>query len=328
MKKKAISLISGGLDSLLATKLIMDQGIEVIGISFLMQIAYKDICQMKSRILGASKEINIVPCFFDISKEFLNVVKDPKYGYGAHINPCIDCKILMLKHAKKIMEEKECGFIITGDVLGERPMSQTKYALDLIQRKSNVTDYLLRPLSALCLKPSLPEINGIVKRDKLLDIKGRSRKKQFELANKYKLSKFFAPGGGCLLTDINFSRRLTDLIKRNQDNVNNIELLKYGRHFRLDEFTKIVIGRNERENEIILKLKKNEDIVFYTKDNPGPTALLKGKIIEKNIKKVAQFVIGYSKMATGVVEYYKDCCCKNVINVFGLELFQMEKLKI
>ena len=327
MNKKAIALISGGLDSLLAARVVMEQGIEVEGVTFIMQFASKDMDSFISKVTESAKNAGIKNEFVDISEEFLKMIEHPKHGYGANLNPCIDCKILMLQTAKKIMKKKKAGFIITGEVLGERPMSQRRAALDIIKRDSELEDLLLRPLSARALVETIPEKEGIVDRTRLMKIIGRSRKEQYKLAKQFDINKYFAPGGGCLLTDRGFSGRLKDLIDLGEMNKENILLLKYGRHFRLDKKTKVVIGRDERENEVIEKLKTKKDILVRLQEDPGPYGLLRGDITEKNIEKTASLVVSHSKkreLNDVFVEFWnKD----NDITLIKVNPFEVEKIE-
>lgn len=276
---KALALFSGGLDSFLAAARVKDQGIDIIGINFKtpFALAYKD---KSDRLRNWTEELasflGIELKTVDISQDFLEIIKKPRYGFGDNMNPCIDCKILMLTKAKQLMPELGASFVITGEVLGQRPMSQNRSALKLIERESNLEGLLLRPLSALVLEESLPEKRGWIDRNKLLGFKGRSRKPQIEEAQKLGLKDYPNPAGGCLLTDPGFSLRLKDLLRYGNLDLNNIELLKIGRHFRLFEFAKLVVGRNEKENEWILKLAQENDYLFIPVDTPGPTALGRG----------------------------------------------------
>ncbi len=272
---KALILFSGGLDSILAAKLLMEQGIKVEGIVF------KSYFFNAEQAKRAAKEIGIKLRIVDFSKEHLKMVKRPKYGYGRNMNPCIDCHLLMLKMAKEVMRKEKFDFIATGEVLGERPMSQNKQALGLTEKESGLSGYLLRPLSAKLLKPSKIEKKGLVDREKLLDIRGRSRKRQLELAKKWKLKEYPTPAGGCLLTDPEFSNRLEKLLEIFPEaNGDDTELLKFGRHFWQDK-VKIVVGREHKENLAIQKMKQKGDILLELKDLTGPTTLIRaysGKI--------------------------------------------------
>ena len=299
VNKKAIALFSGGLDSILAAKVIMDQGIEVLGINFVMEFASINIENHKRRIAEVASQINMKYQFLDISEEYLGVLKNPEHGFGSNINPCIDCKIFMLKKAKDLMKETGASFIITGEVLGERPMSQRRDALNIIEKKSGLKEYLLRPLSAKLLGETIPEKNGIVDRKKLFDIRGRSRKPQFKLAESFGIKKYFNPAGGCLLTDPNFSKRLKDLIGHNAVTLEEIRLLKIGRHFRFSDTTKFILGRDEEDNNKIVNLKNQGDIAFEPDDYSGPMGILRGEDKERFIDLAASFLVSYSKNKHG-----------------------------
>jgi len=296
MKKlSCLLLFSGGLDSLLAFKILAELGIKAYPIFF-------DICFVdRKKPMKYAKLYNLPLEIIDLRKKQLKVVKNPKYGYGKNLNPCIDCKILMFKEAKKIMKEKKADFIATGEVVGQRPFSQTRWALNLIEKETHLKGKILRPLSAKLLKPSEIEKKKLIQSKKLLSISGKSRKKQIALAKKYNLKEYPSPAGGCLLTDPSFCSRLKEYLKRKIDfNCQEIELLKLGRHFFLNH-TKIVIGRNKNENQKIQKLKTNKDILIEPIDYPGPTALIRIyskhelKEKEKMIKKAKQLIKLYSK---------------------------------
>ncbi len=304
MKKTAIALISGGLDSLLAAKIVSEQGIQVKGVCFIMSFASKDVELFKEHVLIASKEAGIPTEIVDVSEEFLSVIKKPKHGYGAHINPCIDCKIFMLKKAKEMMEKEDASFILTGEVLGERPLSQKREALNLIEKESALKGYLLRPLSAKALKETIPEKEGLIDRGKLKGIRGRARNPQYALAKKYGIKTFFSPSGGCLLTYKQFADKIKDLIAHDSLDMKNIALAKYGRHFRLDNKTKAVLGRDKKDNGMILSLKTGKDLILRLHEKPSPYALLRGKTGRENILKTANLVVNHSK--------YKD---KKIVKV-------------
>ena len=331
MNKKAIALVSGGLDSLLAAKVIQHQGIEVLGVTFIMQFASRNLAGFKGHVKEAAENAGIPVRFCDISKDFLEIVKSPKHGYGANINPCIDCKIMMLRKAKKIMEEEGAGFVVTGEVLGERPMSQRREALNTIEKHSTLKGYLLRPLSAKLMKETLPEKEGIVDREKLLDIRGRSREPQLALAKKCGIKKFFSPSGGCLLTDPIFAEKLKDLLIHGHATAEEVALLKYGRHFRLDDTTKIIVGRDEKETEKLLVHKKENDVVLRLEDKSGPYALLKGDANEKNLKKAASFVLAHSKHKNEdgtQVEYWSDEDKKDTLPATSIDRAEVDRARI
>ena len=292
---KAIGLFSGGLDSVLACKLMMDMGVEVKGLSFIMSFAAKDTEGFKAKIKERAKAINLDLELIDISDVFLDLLENPSYGFGKHMNPCIDCKILMLTKAKKIMQEKGYDFIFTGEVLGERPMSQRRPALNSIEKRSGLRGYLLRPLSAKLLNETIAEKEGLIDREQLLSFSGRSRKPQMALADKYGIHEYAAPAGGCLLTDPQFAKRLIDITDNEGITIENVDLLKCGRHFRLDDKTKLVIGRDHNDNENIIKLKNKEDNLLKADDFAGPIGLLRGEQTDQNIKLSAGILVSYTK---------------------------------
>ncbi len=283
---KAIALISGGLDSTLAAKLIKEQGIEVIGLRFKIPF-----CAKGSRnSLNSGIEIKEV----DINDDFLEMIKNPRYGYGSQMNPCIDCKILMLRKSKELLEQYGAKFIVTGEVLGQRPMSQHKQALFTIAKQAGLEGLVLRPLCAKLLPETIPETEGWIKREKLFSFSGRSRKQQMELAETLGMREYAQPAGGCLLTDPQFSKRLKDLIKHGKYDLNNVELLKVGRHFRISDGAKLAVGRNAQENEEIEKLAQDSDLLFFPPtDMAGPTSLGRGKFTEEEIKLCAGIAARY-----------------------------------
>jgi len=296
MNKKAIVLLSGGLDSILATKLMLEQSIDVEAVNY--HIAFAACGGNSAECDPASKAAKIlkVPLkTFDITKEYLEVFKNPKYGYGANVNPCIDCKIFMLKKAKEYMKEIGASFLVTGEVLGERPMSQRKDALHIIERDAGVKGILLRPLSAKLLEETVPEREGVVDREKLLDIRGRSRKPQMALAKKFEIKEYPSPAGGCLLTDPGFAKRVKDLIRHDALSVDDLVLLAVGRHFRLSKAAKLIVGRDKRENGLLGSLVKPDDIVFKLKDHEGPLSILRGEADKVSIELAAGITAYHTK---------------------------------
>lgn len=293
-KAKAIALLSGGLDSTLAVKLILDQGIEVLGLNFVTPFC---TCNRK----GCKHEAKKVTDNFDISlkvvapgEEYISLVRNPKYGHGKNINPCIDCRILMFSHARKYMEETGAYFVFTGEVLGERPMSQRLEAMKIIERESGLEERLLRPLSAQHFPLTLPEKEGLVDRDKLLAIKGRSRKPQMALAKNLGVEDYPCPAGGCRLTDPNYAKRLKEAFEHNEESLNDVHLLRYGRHFRLGSGAKVIVGRNESENETLKALVRSEDILLEVKDFVGPVTLLRYCQNDKDLELAASLCLAYS----------------------------------
>ena len=287
-KTKAVALFSGGLDSILAIKLIMIQGIEVIGVNF------------KTPFFGLDeypsiKSFDINLKIIDISNEYMKILKNPIHGYGKNINPCIDCHAFMFKKAGEYMSRINASFIISGEVLGERPMSQNKGSLRTIEKESGYPGLILRPLSALLLEETIPEKTGLVNRNQLLNISGRSRKRQIELASRMGIKKYPSPAGGCKLTEPGFSKRLKDLFTQKKYSLKDIELLKIGRHFRLDKNTKIVVGRNKDENNQMEKYFHNGDILLKARDLKGPISLLKtnGNLNDELINQACKITARY-----------------------------------
>jgi tRNA-specific 2-thiouridylase len=299
MKKKAIVLLSGGLDSILAAKLLLDQGIEVVGLYFMtpFNTSQSDSDAQASMAAQAAKSLSMefISCYlFD---SYMNILINPRYGFGKNINPCLDCHILMAKEAKKLMDEVEASFIATGEVLGQRPMSQRRDTLHIIERDSSLKGLLLRPLSAKLLAETLPEKEGIVIRDRLLDISGRSRKRQLALAKEWAITQFSSPAGGCLLTDRNFARRLRDLLEfKSSITRNDIELLKLGRHFRLNPDLKVIVGRNDRENKDILKLASAGEALYLAPEGFScPLVLVQGENNGSQAALIAGLLLRYCK---------------------------------
>ncbi len=260
---RALALLSGGLDSLLAAKLILEQGIEVIGVAF------------SSPFFGAEKgkkaalQLGIPLIEVDITDEVIQLLERPKHGFGRHMNPCVDCHTLMVRKAGKMMKEQDAAFLVTGEVLGERPKSQNRQALEVVSRESGFDGYVLRPLSAKLLSPTVPEKKGWVEREKLLDIQGRSRRRQMALAQEYGIVDYPTPAGGCLLTDPAFSSRLRQLKKFKPNfQASDANLLKLGRHFWFDEAW-VVVSRNESENQEIEKFWKEGDYLVSVQNFPA-----------------------------------------------------------
>ncbi|MGB9627561.1 MAG: hypothetical protein ACPL6D_02770 [Thermodesulfobacteriota bacterium] len=294
---KAIALLSGGLDSTLAAKVVLEQGIELIAINFLTVF-----CTCTSRGASclasqkASEALGIPLKVFNVSEEYLNVVKNPKHGYGSNMNPCIDCRIFMLKKTKAYMEASGASFIVTGEVLGQRPMSQRKEAMRLIEKEAGLDGLILRPLSAKFLPTTIPEKEGWVDREKLLNIQGRSRKPQMKLAEEFGIRDYPCPAGGCLLTDPGFARRMKDLIDHHPDfSLNDVHLLKFGRHFRLTPKVKLIVGRNEEENKKIETFSQSGDVLLKIYRIPGPFSLLRGEFGREEIQRSAAITARYSK---------------------------------
>lgn len=271
MKIKALALFSGGLDSIIAVKVIQDQGIQVLGITFETPF----FSSVRAR--GAAGRIGLDLEVRDITEEHLEMLKHPRYGYGRNMNPCIDCHSLMLRKTGEMMEDRGASFIITGEVLGQRPMSQTKQSLHIVAKNSGFADIILRPLSARLLPETKPEREGWIDRSRLLAISGRNRKIQMNLANQYGIGEYDPPAGGCLLTDPMFSKRLRHLLSTHVRPLRrDLELLKHGRHFSVAGVGKIIVGRNSSDNKAILNLSRNGDDILRLWGIPGPVVIIPG----------------------------------------------------
>ncbi len=286
--EKAIVLFSGGLDSLLVIELLKEQRINIIPVYFLLPFG------SRYSAIPKLKEMKTIDCTKGkLLKEYLGIIKKPKHGHGSGINPCVDCHLFMLKKAKEIMKKEKADFVCTGEVLGERPMSQHKKALMLIEEESGLKGKLLRPLSAKLLPETDAEKKGLIDRSRLLDIHGRSRKIQIELAKKYKIS-YPTPAGGCLLCEKEFAKRLKDMFSIKKDlELKDIELLKIGRHFKIKNSI-VIVGRDKKENDRIIELADKNDVLIEVKDIPSPVTTIAGKIDEDNLKKACELTIKYS----------------------------------
>ena len=287
---KALAMISGGLDSILAAKLIKDQGIEVIGICF------KSYFFGPENAYKMTKQIDIPLEVVDFSKEHFELVKSPKHGYGKNINPCIDCHAMMLNYTGKLLEKYEADFIITGEVLNQRPMSQNRISLDIVKKESGFSDKILRPLCAINLNPTKMESDGLVDREKLLDISGRSRKVQMELAEKWGIVDYPSPAGGCKLTDPGYANRLKELLGHKEvPSINDLEILKFGRHFRISEKAKIISCRTAEETIEIKKYLTTNDRIFLAEDFKGSMIIIVGEPTQEDIEFAAKVTGRYCK---------------------------------
>ncbi|HUV36490.1 MAG TPA: thiamine biosynthesis protein [Patescibacteria group bacterium] len=304
---RAIGLVSGGLDSLLAVSLLKGRGLELLGLHFYNGFSPGSLKRVirdegtQEDFLGAQARklsvlLGITVEVIDVSGEFLDLIVSPRHGYGANVNPCIDCRIFMLQRARERMEREGAHFIFTGEVLGQRPMSQHRRAMDLVARRSGLEGCLLRPLSAKLLPPTVPEEKGWIERDSLLDIQGRSRKRQMALALEFGLREYEQPAGGCTLTDENYARRFKDLMRYRERPAIHREdavLLAAGRHFRLSGRLKIIVGRDETENRF---LERNGvgAWLLTAMDHPGPSVLVQGEPDGEELRRTAEITARYS----------------------------------
>lgn len=300
LQKKTIALMSGGLDSALAAAWTKRLGFEVVGLNLAT-----GFCTGQGRcdtVLAQGAALGIPLRFLDVSEEYLEVVKHPKYGRGQGMNPCLDCRIFMLQKAKRVMEEEGASFVVTGEVLGQRPMSQHLAALELVAQESGLGERLVRPLSGKLLGSTLPERMGWVKREDWLDIQGRSRQRQLALAREFGIPQFTPPGGGCcLLLERAYSKRLRDLIREKGVDAltkEDFALLRYGRHFRLGPKVRVVVGRDEIENTALLSFPGDHYVLEFP-DIPGPVALVLGEVREEELQQAAELAARYSDAPQG-----------------------------
>jgi hypothetical protein len=305
-KIRAIGMLSGGLDSRLAVKLIQEQDIEVTALNFYTgfcianrnrRVGRTEKPSARHEALDAGADLDVPVKVIDIAQEYISVVLNPRYGYGSGMNPCADCRILMLRNAKAYMDEVGAQFVFTGEVVGQRPNSQQRHQLRTVERQSGLDGLLLRPLSAKLLPPTIPEKRGWVDRNRLLGISGRSRKAQIALAEEFDLGDYPQPSGGCcLLPDPHFSRRLRDFVAhypKESVTPEQMALLSVGRHFRLDEDVKVIVGRDEGENNY-LEVAGKDHWQFRTVDHPGPIALTADSLMPGHREKIASLMASYS----------------------------------
>ncbi len=295
---KALSMFSGGLDSILAIKLIQNQGIDVEALNF---TGFFCSCKGGTGVADSAKRLGVPLKTVEVDEKYLQMLRSPKHGYGRNMNPCVDCKIFMLKETKKFADAIGAAFIFTGEVLDERPMSQHYPALRVIEEESGLKGRLLRPLSARLLPETVAETSGLVDRGRLLAVRGRSRKPQMALAREFGVTLYPSPAGGCLLTEAEFAKRLRDLFQhRKHCTVADVALLRLGRHFRLGE-NKIVVGRNEKENKVLVAGKAVNDYVFEVPEIAGPITILQGKKRKKAIDVAARLTAFYSDAKIEIV---------------------------
>lgn len=287
---RALALLSGGLDSILAAKLIKNQGIDVIGICFKSYFFAERNAEKMAAQIGIPLKV------IDISQEHFKMIENPKHGYGKNMNPCIDCHAMMLRLSGGLLEEMDADFIITGEVLNQRPMSQRRDALDIVRNESLYKDKILRPLCAKMLPPTKMEEEGLVDRERLLGISGRSRKEQMALADTWGIKDYPSPAGGCSLTEPNYANRLRELLSHDKSpSEKDIFLLKIGRHFRVTDGAKIISARDADEAEIMKKLLDENDLVFQVQNYNGSMVAIVGKASGEDIEFAGKAAARYSK---------------------------------
>ena len=295
-KKKVVALLSGGLDSQLAVRMMQEQGFDVSAVAIKTPFCDFDCgrgCGFEIRERADDLNVNLKTVY--LGDEYIEMLKNPKHGIGAGFNPCIDCRAMMFDAAKKHMDDIGAEFIISGEVLGQRPMSQHGPALRTIEKEAGLVGKIVRPLSAALLPPTDPEKDGLIKRENLGMIRGRTRRNQLDMAKEYGIENPPNAGGGCLLTDPQFGIKAKDLFEHTETpTINDIDLLKIGRHFRLDDKTKLVVGRNKDENEMIKAIALPGDILLEAKDHVGPISILRGENAKSHTEFASSVTLRYS----------------------------------
>jgi len=324
-KPKVLVLLSGGLDSSLVVKLMLDQGIGIEALNFSSPFCLCDRCHT----LSLAKQCGIKLHTIAKGKDYLDIVRKPRHGYGSGMNPCLDCRIYILKKAKRFAKRIGADFIVTGEVLDERPFSQRRRAMMLIEKEAGLENKVVRPLSGKLLPPTEAEKKGLVSRENFLAIKGRSRKPQIRLAKKLGLKDYPCPAGGCLLTDSGFSKKLRDFLKHSKTlSWKDVELLKPGRHFRLGK-GKIIVGRNEPENKKLLALAKKQKLAWMeVKDYMGPVTVLQGRTRDL-ARKAAEITVRYSDAPKKEVELeLHKGKIKRIIRAKPITKKELERMRI
>ncbi|HEY1405134.1 MAG TPA: tRNA 4-thiouridine(8) synthase ThiI [Spirochaetota bacterium] len=296
MAKKGIHLYSGGLDSVLSAKLLLDQGIDLIGLHFILPFFPSDSDPEQSAPAKRARDIGLKLRFVRCGMDYMAMAQNPPHGFGSEMNPCIDCKIFFLKYAADLMHAEDAAFVSTGEVVGQRPMSQMKAMMRHIMKETSLDGRLLRPLSALLLPPTIAENEGIVDRSKLLNFSGRGRTQQKELAAKWGIVDFATPAGGCLFTDPNVARRIKDLYAHHPKyNLNDMYLLSLGRHFRMEGGVKLIVARNEPET-IELEKYAGEADLFLSPDFPAPCIFVRGIATIDMVPFLVSVMVRYGKL--------------------------------
>lgn len=292
---RAVGLLSGGLDSALAARLLLDQGVEVIGLHLESPTACRSDVHEVARELGIRLEVR------SKGDEFVRLLRHPRFGYGKNMNPCADCRTFMFRLGQPYLETFDAQFLFTGEVVGQRPMSQTRERIELIDRASGLEGWVLRPLSARILPETEPEKRGWVDRERLLGLYGRGRQEQLALADRYGLRHHQSPGGGCLLTDARFSRKLRDHLAHTGDHdnrLNDLALLRLGRHFRVSDELKVILGRNAAENAHLADFENDERWMVEPQALKGPSALVCGPRTEASLAHAVALILRHSSGAT------------------------------
>lgn len=293
---RAIALFSGGLDSILACRVVARQGIEVLAVKFVTPFFDYDILERPDYSTEIREKYGINVMAVDVSSEYFALLRNPAHGYGKHFNPCLDCKIFMMTKAREMMAAHDAEFLISGEVVGQRPMSQRRDALRVVERDSGCTGILLRPLCAKHLLPTQPEIDGLVDRDRLCNFGGRGRAPQIALAKEMGITDYPSPAGGCVLTDLTVGARIKRYYGEHETiRVNDMRLIQVGRHFVLPDGAWLVMGRGEKENDEVLSLAEKDDLCLTLIDRPGPSAILRNLTTSTDLDLATGLVARYGK---------------------------------
>jgi len=296
---QGIGLFSGGLDSILAVRVLLEQGLHVEALHIVLPVHRPEL---RAWVEEAAASLGVPLHVIVLEQEFFDILRHPRHGYGSGMNPCVDCHVLLLRQAAERMREVGAALVFTGEVLGERPFSQHRAALELVERKAGLEGRLLRPLSAQLLPPTIPEQEGLVDRSRLLAIQGRWRQPQKELARRYGIERYPLPAGGCFLTNRELARRVRDLLEYTPDFTRgDFDLVRLGRHFRLSPTVKIVSGRDESENRRIVALAQEGDLFFEVGGLGSPVTLLRGPADDEGIRIAAAITARYSDARTDPV---------------------------
>lgn len=317
-KSKAVGLFSGGLDSILSTKLITEQGVTVVALHFRLPFGVSGRAPTEDKLSRMVGMVGASLMTLEPDRGYLEVVKSPRFGYAKQAAPCVDCLVFMLAKAKELAKEIKADFVFTGEVAGQRALCQNKRSLRQIEKAAGLEGRLLRPLSAKLLEPTVPELTGLVRRERLLDLKGRSRRRQIRLAHEFGIFDYPIPGTGCLLLDKNFAARFRDTLAHEWGCVSGprgeLDLLKFGRHFRLDSGAKVVVGRNESENSRLRELAGEDDVLCEPLEVMGPVAILRStKKTKKDTEIAARICARYSDAPAG--KAVKLLCAGKTTNV-------------
>lgn len=326
-KGKAVGLFSGSLDSILATKLLVEQGVSVVALHFRVPFSIPGRVPSAEQLQLMAKLLSVSLVSVDVGDDYLELVRTPQWGYIRHLAPCLDCRAYMLRKAKELLEEIKADFVFTGEVLGQQPFSQNKRSLKLLEKVSGLDGRLLRPLSAKILEPTVPELTGLVRRERFFDFHGQKRRRQIRLAREFGIVEYPIPGGGCLLADRNFAVRCREAIEKGELSRREIELLRYGRHFRLASGAKVIVGRNERENAVLERLAAPEEVVCRPVEVVGPVVLYRPKRKSKReTETVARICARYSDAPPGQAVRVK--CGDAEFSVKGLKDEDLERWRI